>query len=1240
MCTNVSAQHRGRLYLSAAGSGRVYDITDTPTGTTPAFLTSPAYFNGNGSANNNVSNLAIGFNPASPNSLVFVHSSIGGGNAVYVDGNDSNINLPTGGMGGFGTNNVPGTYFGQVFGFNSGTRNISRAYPTSAANVVTSSAATGDTDWGDATIVTNDAMFDYQNNIYCVARNSNDTARWLYRISLGTGVATKVATISGAFAAGSGITALGSAYLNGKMYVINADSDLYSINMTTGASVLEKSFSGITAAGNKDLASVDYFLPFKFDCSGIAFTNDNPYTVGVSSARTLRIPINDVYAPGTYTINITGANITNPAFQAVITSTSTFIDVPVTYNGAGASGIRNLTIDLNGSTTTCTTTAFVDEDSDRDGVGNSLDFDDDNDGITDILEGQCSSKPSLLKSVTFSAKGAGAGGRPTVTFEAPATGTGKRTLILLLSVERDHTPLPFGDNREAVSLYTSSTVQTSLMPTVTYGGIAMDKRSYNLTYDAVTGDPATLARLSNTQYVYTITDNNIAAGLQNIDLSTFALGNNAGDEFTATVLIYDNVRALEFVTSQGSNSTATNYPTQISVQGNTASGLTGSVPQDNILLAFSTISNENGMTLSPGWSTIYNSTLSNTAGTYSGTANVTENSSENDGLSYAIASLTNATGTQTATFTFNTANQLLRGAILYRIVGFGSTCVLTDTDSDGTPDYLDLDSDNDGCLDAVEGSSTITNSQLTNAAGTVTVGTGSSAANQNLPGPVGQTATNLGIPPLAGNGQGIGTAAIANQSPCYIDAKNDINQTPLNTPVTGFLLTNDVSGEAAATLSSAQFYTSTAGTLASLPVITTAPGTGTLTSVYTSTGTLAGTIRLYSTGEYRFTPATGFTGTVPVNYTAVNAVGGSDSAQLEIQVVPVSNPTVNDAPVALNDTGVTKTGVTLNSTVLGNDSDPDLTATLTVTAATTVNSVGANVTITPGTAITVSGVNTSGTAVANVGSFTLNAAGTYTFVPVAGFAGNVNPITYTISDGALTDTAVLSVEVKATTAPPVVFASDDARVTPKGVSTTGNVLANDTSTPTGTLTAGSPVVNGTTLTIGTATLISGVGTITFGANGNYTFAPLASYVGTTLLTYTACNSSSVCSMATLYLTSLNLPSYCYKEGITTTVKNQPAKHGITSLNRAGSGSTEWPTVRQGAWTVLESKTKGFVINRTTFVDADNNPATPNTPPLTAIPAANYVEGMMMYDEGVHCLKIYTGTANGWQCYNTQACPDF
>lgn len=110
--------------------------------------------------------------------------------------------------------------------------------------------------------------------------------------------------------------------------------------------------------------------------------------------------------------------------------------------------------------------------------------------------------------------------------------------------------------------------------------------------------------------------------------------------------------------------------------------------------------------------------------------------------------------------------------------------------------------------------------------------------------------------------------------------------------------------------------------------------------------------------------------------------------------------------------------------------------------------------------------------------------------------------------------------------------------------------------------------------------------------------------------------------------------YCYKKPVVNNGVTVPTNHGITALNRAGSGNSEWPTIRQSAWTVLEANTKGFVVNRVAFEDADNNVATPTTP--VGIPIANYVEGMMVYDTVINCLKIFNGSI--WGCYSTQTCP--
>ncbi|REC48658.1 hypothetical protein DRF62_19755 [Chryseobacterium piscium] len=103
--------------------------------------------------------------------------------------------------------------------------------------------------------------------------------------------------------------------------------------------------------------------------------------------------------------------------------------------------------------------------------------------------------------------------------------------------------------------------------------------------------------------------------------------------------------------------------------------------------------------------------------------------------------------------------------------------------------------------------------------------------------------------------------------------------------------------------------------------------------------------------------------------------------------------------------------------------------------------------------------------------------------------------------------------------------------------------------------------------------------------------------------------------------------FCYRPAVTAgTVLD--TKQGITSLQRAGVDNDNWPMVRKGAWTALESKTKGFVPNRLTAQQ------------IIDIPPANLVEGMMVYNISSDCLYINTdGTPAGWKCFNTQTCPN-
>lgn len=161
------------------------------------------------------------------------------------------------------------------------------------------------------------------------------------------------------------------------------------------------------------------------------------------------------------------------------------------------------------------------------------------------------------------------------------------------------------------------------------------------------------------------------------------------------------------------------------------------------------------------------------------------------------------------------------------------------------------------------------------------------------------------------------------------------------------------------------------------------------------------------------------------------------------------------------------------------------------------------------------------------------------------------------------------------------------------------------------------------------------GTMIAGATSS-SYTPPASSVPVTNYYYvivTDSNGSRTSPPVSVIINDCSTP-YCYKPGITSGTALD-SKAGITALSRAGANDPDnWPMIRKGAWLVLESKTKGFVVNRVPF-DGSGNPV--------GIAPADFVEGMMVYDTTNNCLKVYTSIDGGinfsWQCMSTQACPD-
>ena len=417
----------------------------------------------------------------------------------------------------------------------------------------------------------------------------------------------------------------------------------------------------------------------------------------------------------------------------------------------------------------------------------------------------------------------------------------------------------------------------------------------------------------------------------------------------------------------------------------------------------------------------------------------------------------------------------------------------------------------------------------------------------------------------------------------------DFTNTILNTPVSGNVGTND------------------GGNLPTLnPVFTTGQPTA-------GTGTL---VMNASTGQYTYTPASGFTGTTIATYTLCNILSPPCSTTTITftvfpQLVAISNTFVT-APatgttgdLATNDLGVvvgatysvsiTQPAATTGTFVI-NPTTGQYTftpnATFIGTASTTyticntsVNpNVCSNTTITftvgnlptavPDGTITmqnipVSGnvgtndtgtnpglnpVFTTGQPTAGTGTLVMNAStGQYTYTPAAGFSGTT-VATYTLCN-------VLSPPCSTTTITftvfPTLVANPDVIATTPSVTTTGSLLTNDGG-------ASSP---GATYSVSITQPAATTGTITLNpTTGQYTFVPNPAFTGTASTTYTVCNTAvtpSVCSTTSILIQVGNTPVAV--ADFTNTILNTPVS-GNAGTNDSGASPSLNPLFTVGTTT--------------------------------------------------------------------------
>ena len=181
-----------------------------------------------------------------------------------------------------------------------------------------------------------------------------------------------------------------------------------------------------------------------------------------------------------------------------------------------------------------------------------------------------------------------------------------------------------------------------------------------------------------------------------------------------------------------------------------------------------------------------------------------------------------------------------------------------------------------------------------------------------------------------------------------------------------------------------------------------------------------GELTINSDGSYTFVPADDYHGDVPVaTYIVEDGAGDTDISTLIITVNPVSDLTDGDEVVRINE------NTSAIGNVLNNASTPD-------------NPLSV-------TDFTVGGIQYAigSTAQLTEGNLTINANGSYVFVPNNDYVGVVPVATYTVTDGAGdTDLSSLRITVNGVgNIPPV--AADDSFSVDQGESVSGNVITHN-----------------------------------------------------------------------------------------------------------------------------------------------------------------------------------------------------
>jgi VCBS repeat-containing protein len=276
-------------------------------------------------------------------------------------------------------------------------------------------------------------------------------------------------------------------------------------------------------------------------------------------------------------------------------------------------------------------------------------------------------------------------------------------------------------------------------------------------------------------------------------------------------------------------------------------------------------------------------------------------------------------------------------------------------------------------------------------------------------------------------------------------------------------------------------------------------------------------------GIVTYTPAANYSGTDSFTYTLSDGMGGSATGTVNVTV-----NSVNDAPVASNDSKTTAEDAAATIDVLANDTDVDNTAAqLSVKA-------GSISTPAHGTAALItSGID----------------AGKILYTPAPNYNGS-DSFTYRATDGSA-DSNVATVDITVTSQNDAPVATGDSYNTDEDlalvVTAASGALANDTD------------VDGNSLTAVKVTDPSH-GSVTLNSNGSFTYTPTANYNGPDSFTYKANDGGLDSNTVTVTLT-------------------------VKSVNDAPSGANKTVSVNEDATFTFAASDFGFSDPNDTPADA-------------------------------------------------------